>query len=143
MSVPTYTDISGMERQSLGIFIPGSGEPVEYIDNTGAVRETVGVFLTGGGLRIERMTLTSDGSGIATATYADPFDDVPNVHLELLSGNDRQQVRLTSSDASGFTAIVEERNTAFLSLLGLDVLTSGVSPVSGAQVIVTIIEKGI
>ena len=91
-------------------------------------------------MRIECLRLTSDGSGIVSATYSPAFASTPNVHLELLSTNNRDQVRLTAASASGFTAVVERRGQALLSLLGLDILVASVTPVSGATVYATVIE---
>lgn len=91
-------------------------------------------------IRIERLTLTSDGSGTVSATYSPAFETTPNVHLELLSTNNRNIVRLTATSASGFTAIVEQRGQTLLSLLGLDILTAATTAVSGASVRATIIE---
>lgn len=91
-------------------------------------------------IRIERLSLTSDGSGNVSATYSPAFASTPNVHLELLSTNNRNAVRLTASSATGFTAVVEQRGQTLLSLLGLDILLASVTPVSGATVYATVTE---
>ena len=44
------------------------------------------------------------------------------------------------ASASGCSIIVEQQNATLLSLLGIDILTAGVSPVNGASVRVLAIE---
>lgn len=91
--------------------------------------------------RIETITLTTNASGVASHSYSPAFGATPNVHLEITTpANNRQRVRLTASSASGFSIIAEQQNTALLSLLGLDILTAGVTVVNGASVRATVIE---
>lgn len=92
-------------------------------------------------IRILRLALTSDAAGLVTVTYSPAFSATPQVILELSPAADNlTTARLTETSASGFKAIVEKRNSAFLSLLGINILSAGVTVVSGAPVRATVIE---
>lgn len=95
---------------------------------------------TGISKRIEVITLTSNASGVVTATYSTPFASTPAVMLELLSTNNRNILRLTASSATGFTAVVEQRGQTLLSLLGLEILIAAVTAVNGATVRALVVE---
>lgn len=129
---------------------PGSTGPKGDKGNTGATgakgdkgdKGDVGdTGPVGPSKRMVIATVTTNASGVASLTYSPAFAATPNVHCEItVPANNRQTVRLTSSTASGCSILVEQRNTSFLSLLGLDILTAGVTVVNGASVRITAIE---
>lgn len=93
------------------------------------------------GKRLEPYSGTTNASGNYTVTFATPYSVIPNVQASISNqSNVQHQIRVAAVSTTGFTVNVNSRNTAFLSLLGLDILTSGTTNVSGATVQVLVTE---
>lgn len=85
--------------------------------------------------RQETYSGTTNASGNFTVTFGTAYAVAPNIQASISNqSNAQQQIRVSSVSTTGFTVNVSQRNTAFLSLLGLDILTSGTTNVSGATV---------
>lgn len=78
--------------------------------------------------------ITTNASGNATWTFTTYFSFAPNVYAELVTTNTRQFVRLTSLTATSATFNAYQQNATLLSLLGIDILTAGTTPLGGAQI---------
>jgi hypothetical protein len=90
--------------------------------------------------RIESYSGTTNGSGDFTVVYSPAFSSAPNVQPVTYPPADGiTRVRVTSADASGFT-VRTERN-ASVTILSIDVLSIGVSGVSGVPVRVLVTES--
>jgi len=90
--------------------------------------------------RIESYSGTTNGSGDYTVVYSPAFSVTPNVQPVTYPPADGvTRVRVTASDANGFT-VRTERN-ASVTILSIDVLSIGVSGVSGVPVRVLVTES--
>lgn len=87
--------------------------------------------------RMEMYSGTTNGSGIYTITYSTPF--VNPMIIPVLIGQDSQtSSRVTSNSTGGFSIIVEQR--ALLTVLGINLLSFGVTAMAGIQCNVYVIE---
>lgn len=78
--------------------------------------------------RIVTALASTDASGNATITFDPPFSGTPHVTLSLQSNNTREYVRITSIGTNFVTINAYSQNATILSLLGLDILTAGTTP---------------
>ena len=88
--------------------------------------------------RIEQYNGTTDASGLYTVTYATPFAQIPNVQPEPPSVANYTWVKVTST-VNGFSIRLIQR--ASLNVLGLDVLASTFTNVSGGAARVLVVEN--
>lgn len=87
--------------------------------------------------RIETYSGTTNGSGDYAVTFGVAYPSAPAVAVEIKNPTtNRQTYRITSITTTGFTVRVEERASA--TVLGIDLLGLTVTPVSGANMIVTV-----
>lgn len=85
---------------------------------------------------------TTNGTGDVTFAFSPAFSSPPHVSPTItVQSVPAQRCRLTAVSASSCTVRVETQDQAFLSLLGLNILTSGVTPLPGATVSITAIER--
>lgn len=82
---------------------------------------------------------TTNSSGRYTVTYSTPFAQVPFVQPMINADSAyRLMTRVVSSDVNGFTVEVVQRNVAFLSLLGLNLMSEGVTVQNAVSVMVKV-----
>lgn len=92
--------------------------------------------------RIVAASGTTNASGDATFTFSPAFAVAPHIDATITpQSNVNHKCRLTAVSTTGCTVRVESQNQAFLSLLGLDVLSAAVTVVSGATVSITATER--
>lgn len=85
---------------------------------------------------------TTNASGDVSFTFSPAFSQAPHISPTISTQSDAlQRCRLTSVSASGCTIRVELQNQAFLSLLGLNILSAAVTAVAGATVSIAAIER--
>lgn len=82
--------------------------------------------------RIVTLSGTTDASGNVAFTFSPAFAATPHIAVMLQAGNTRQFSRITAASATGCTINAFQQNQTLLSLLGLDILTAGVTAISGA-----------
>lgn len=90
--------------------------------------------------RIVTLSGTTDASGNVTFTFSPAFAATPHVSVMLVTANTRQFWRISAASASGCTVNAFQQNQTLLSLLGIDILTAGVTPISGATIRVMAVE---
>jgi len=88
--------------------------------------------------RIETYTGTTNASGQIIVTYPTAFSAVPNVQTPP-PALANQVWTLTSSTATGFTAVLSQRNVT--TLLGLEVLLGATVPVANSAAQIVVIER--
>lgn len=88
--------------------------------------------------RIETYTGTTNASGQMIVTYPTAFSAVPNVQTPP-PASANQVWSLSSSSATGFTAVLNQRNV--VTLLGLEVLLGAVVPVANSAAQIVVIER--
>lgn len=82
---------------------------------------------------------TTGADGRYTVLYSTPYSQTPFVQPMInVDSAYRLMVRVVSSDVNGFTVEVAQRNASLLTLLGLDVLTAGVTVQSNVSVMVKV-----
>lgn len=92
--------------------------------------------------RVVVATANTNASGDATFTFSPPFATAPHIDATItIQTNVNWKLRLTAVSASGCTVRVESQDQAFLSLLGLNILSAAVTAVSGATVSITATER--
>lgn len=85
---------------------------------------------------------TTNGSGDVSFTFTPAFASAPHIDATILpQSNVNHKCRVTANSTTGCTVRVESQNQAFLSLLGIDVLSAAVTAVSGATVSITATER--
>lgn len=84
--------------------------------------------------RIVTLSGTTDASGNVAFTFSPAFSATPHIAVMLQAGNTRQFSRITAASATGCTVNAFQQNQTLLSLLGLDILTAGVTAISGATI---------
>lgn len=84
--------------------------------------------------RIVTLSGTTDASGNVAFTFSPAFSVTPHIAVMLQAGNTRQFSRITAASATGCTVNAFQQNQTLLSLLGLDILTAGVTAISGATI---------
>lgn len=84
--------------------------------------------------RIVTLLGTTDASGNVAFTFSPAFLATPHIAVMLQAGNTRQFSRITAASATGCTVNAFQQNQTLLSLLGLDILTAGVTAISGATI---------
>lgn len=151
---------SGMVTAALTYTPYNSSNPSSYITQAGA-RTAISLTTTGSGAatynnstgslnvptpptakRQETYSGTTNASGNYTVTFSVAYAVAPNIQASISNqSNVQYQIRVSAVSTTGFTINVNQRNTAFLSLLGLDILTAGVTNISGAVVDVLVTEK--
>lgn len=92
---------------------------------------------TGPDRRIEVLTGTTDASGNVTFTFS-AFASRPGLSVAFQASSNREFHTVTAYSASGVTVNVSSRNETLLSLLGINILTAAVTPVSGKSVTVVL-----
>lgn len=78
--------------------------------------------------------------GVASFTYTPEFANVPHVTISFISGSTREYARLSASTRFGCTVQAFSQNATLLSLLGIDILTAGTTPISGATIRIMAVE---
>lgn len=92
--------------------------------------------------RIVVASASTNSSGDVSFTFSPAFAVAPHVDITITpQSNVNQKARLTAVSTTGCTVRVESQNQAFLSLLGLDVLSAAVTVVNGAAVSITATER--
>lgn len=92
--------------------------------------------------RIDVASGTTNASGDAVFTFSPAFAVAPHIDATITpQSNVNHKCRLTAVSTTGCTVRVESQNQAFLSLLGIDVLSAAVTAVSGATVSITATER--
>lgn len=82
---------------------------------------------------------TTGADGRYTVSYPTPYSQTPFVQPMInVDSAYRLMARVVSSDANGFTVEVAQRNASLLTLLGLDVLTAGVTAQNNVSVMVKV-----
>jgi hypothetical protein len=82
---------------------------------------------------------TTGSDGRYTVVYSTPYSQTPFVQpMVNVDSSYRLLTRVVSSDANGFTVEVAQRNASLLTLLGLDVLTAGVTAQNNVSVMVKV-----
>ena len=82
---------------------------------------------------------TTNGSGDFTVNYPVAYASIPTiVPVQTPTTAPNRTVRVVSSTTTGFTVKVEQRSS--VNLLGVDVLLSATTPVSGANISVIVLE---
>lgn len=89
--------------------------------------------------RIETYFGTTDGNGDYSVTYAPAFTEIPCVLPDLISTANSQTWRISDSTVNGFTVRVEQRSS--VDVLGVQVVGFTTTPVSGAELNVTVMER--
>lgn len=84
--------------------------------------------------RIVTLSGTTDASGNVAFTFSPAFSATPHIAVMLQAGNTRQFARITAASTTGCTVNAFQQNQTLLSLLGLDILTAGVTAISGATI---------
>ena len=85
---------------------------------------------------------TTTASGDVSFTFSPAFAVAPHIDATITpQANVNHKCRLTAVSTTGCTIRVESQNQAFLSLLGIDVLSAAVTAVSGATVSITATER--
>lgn len=85
---------------------------------------------------------TTNASGDVSFTFSPAFAAAPHVDATITpQTNVNHKCRVTAVSTTGCTVRVESQNQAFLSLLGIDVLSAAVTAVSGATVSITATER--
>lgn len=131
--INTKVDQAGA-RTAISLTTTGSGA-ASYNSGTGVINVPTSK-------RQETYAGTSDASGNYTITFPSAYAIVPNVQASITNQSNSQQfIMVTSATTTGCTIKVVQRNASFLSLLGLDVLTTGVTNVNGASVAVLVTER--
>jgi hypothetical protein len=87
--------------------------------------------------RIEVLTGTTDSSGNVTFSFA-AFASRPGLSVAFQASNNREFHTVTAYSTTGVTVNVSSRNETLLSLLGINILTAAVTPVSGKSVTVVL-----
>lgn len=105
---------------------------------TGAAGATGPQGPSGISKRLETYTGTTNASGQLIVTYPAAFIQTPNVQTPP-PALANQVWTLTASTATGFTAVLSQRNV--VTLLGLEVLLGAVVPVSGSAAQIVVIER--
>lgn len=92
--------------------------------------------------RVVVLSATTSAGGDAVFTFSPAFSVAPHIDATITpQSNVNHKCRLTAVSTTGCTVRVESQNQAFLSLLGLDVLSAAVTVVSGATVSITATER--
>lgn len=92
--------------------------------------------------RIVALSGTTNASGDVSFTFSPAFAVAPHIDATITpQTNVNHKCRLTAVSTTGCTIRVESQNQAFLSLLGIDVLSAAVTAVSGATVSITATER--
>ncbi len=92
--------------------------------------------------RIETYRGTTNASGRYTITYPTAFSSNPTVIPSIMADSAyRLSVRVVSSSTTGCVIEVAQRNASFLSLLGLDILTSGVTVQNNVSVDILVVSQ--
>lgn len=92
--------------------------------------------------RIVALSGTTNASGDVSFTFSPAFAVAPHIDATITpQANVNHKCRLTAVSTTGCTIRVESQNQAFLSLLGIDVLSAAVTAVSGATVSITATER--
>lgn len=84
--------------------------------------------------RIVTLSGTTDASGNVAFAFSPAFAATPHISVMLQAGNTRQFSRITAASATGCTVNAFQQNQTLLSLLGLDILTAGVTAINGATI---------
>lgn len=84
--------------------------------------------------RIVTLQGTTDASGNVSFTFSPAFSATPHISAMLVTTNTRQYARITAASASGCTINAYQQNQTLLSLLGLDILTAGVTAMASATI---------
>lgn len=83
---------------------------------------------------------TTNASGVFTYTFPNAYLTPPNVQASVTNQtNPNQQLRVSSVTTTGFTVNVYQRNA--VTLLGIEVLLSATTPVSGATIDCLVTQK--
>lgn len=90
--------------------------------------------------RIVTMSAVTNANGVASFAFSPAFDSVPHVDAMVITSNVSDRYIITNATASGVDVRVYRQNASFLSLLGLDVLTTGVTNQAGVTVRIVAIE---
>lgn len=141
-TIPTNTNqltngANFITRTGISLTTTGSGAAT-YNSGTGVINIPTPTTAK----RQETYAGTTDASGNYTITFPSAYSVVPNVQASITNQSNSQQfIMVTSATTTGCTIKVVQRNASFLSLLGLDVLTTGVTNVNGASVAVLVTER--
>lgn len=130
---------------SIGATITGSAGSNAAVTNSGTSSAAVLNFTIprgeqgiqgppGPSKRIVTMSGTTDSSGNVSFTFSPAFSATPHIAPMLITANTRQFWRITAASATGCTVNCFQQNQTLLSLLGIDILTAGVTAISGATV---------
>lgn len=84
--------------------------------------------------RIVTLSGTTDASGNVSFTFFPAFSATPHISAMLVVANTRQYTRITAASATGCTINAYQQNQTLLSLLGLDILTAGVTAMASATI---------
>lgn len=87
--------------------------------------------------RIEVLTGNTDANGNVTFTFS-TFGTRPGLSVAFAAANNREFYTVTDYTATSVTVNVSSRNETLLSLLGLNILTSAVTAVSGKPVTIVL-----
>lgn len=84
--------------------------------------------------RIVTLSGTTDANGNVMFTFSPAFAATPHISPMMVATNTRQYTRITAASATGCTINAYQQNQTLLSLLGLDILTAGTTPINGATI---------
>lgn len=90
--------------------------------------------------RVEEYTALTDVSGNAVFTFSTPFTTIKFIGYQLVTpANSRIRARISAESLSGCTVNVDQPSAVAVALIGLTVLTSTMTNVSGQTVRIVVI----
>lgn len=95
--------------------------------------------VTGTPKRIDIYEGDTNGSGMLNIVFDTSFTEVPIVNITFVGAQTNQYARLVSVDEDGCSIHAYEIDTD--SLLGIDILTTGISNINNATLNITVIER--
>lgn len=140
----TSVGLSSSDFTVSGSPVTTSGSITANLNTSGISAGTYGIVtvtnkgIATAGKRSEMYSGTTNGSGVYSVTYGTAYSASPNIQLQIVGGSSNQIATCTVS-TTGFTVTVVQRSS--VNLLGIDVLLSATTNVSGAAVDVIINEK--
>lgn len=130
----------GSTIASQGTTIAGQGTTIgTHTNQISALQSAVAAIPAA--KKAETFTGSTNASGNFVVTFANTYAAAPNLAVSVVSTDVREKWRLIAHSTTGCTIRVEQVNASFLSLLGLDVLTTGTTAVSGRAVQVGVTER--
>lgn len=138
ISNATQTALNGKVNQagartSISLTTTGTG-PATYNNTTGVLN----VPTPATAKKQETYSGTTNASGVYTQTFPVAYSVAPNIQANIVGGANNQVVTMTVT-TTGFTCTVVQRSA--VTVLGLEVLLAGTTPVNAAKVDVLITEK--